>query len=335
MQRNSCTRRLPAGFTLVEILVVIAIIGLLIALLLPAVQAAREAARKVHCQNNLKQIGLALHQHELVWKRFPAAIEDKVTAAFPTVAARNYRWSALAMLTPYLEQSAVYDRLNLDVPLYCPPSFPPSFIHPDNVESVALDVATFRCPSDFGRRVYQEFGPTNYCASYGSGAKGGPYVRTDGVFFVDSKITAGQVSDGLSFTVFFSESLIGTGGPDTTLAAAQAGAQEREVLVRLFAVPLTEPACSNPSAPVTNLRGAAWADGLAWSSGYNHWRVPNSPVPDCCSFLGVWKAARSRHPGGINVLAGDGSVRFLGDNIEVEVWRNLGARNDRNGIPGW
>ena len=314
------------AFTLVEVLVVIAIIGMLLALLLPAVQAAREAARRVQCQNNLKQIGLALHNHEAAWRHFPSAIEDKVTTAFPSVAARNYRWSALAMLTPYLEQSAIYNRLNLNVPMYCPPQFPPWYVHPDNVEAVACDVSTFRCPNDYGQRVVKEFGPTNYVACYRRGGSSGTYVNADGVFYVDSKTRAADITDGLSNTLMFSESLAGTGVPDIPLADALAAGQAKEVMVRLTAVPLSEPACGDTTKPVSHFRDQSWADGLAWSSGYNHWRGPNSPIPDCCSFLGAWKAARSRHPGGVNALRGDGAVTFISDTISLETWRNLATR---------
>jgi len=278
------------------------------------------------CTNNLKQIGLALHNHESVHKFFPPAIEDKVTSAFPSVSPRMYRWSALATLTPYLEQSTVYNQLNLDVPLYCPPSFAPSFVHPDNVQPVACDVNTFRCPSDVARRAYDWAGPTNYCASYGSGADNGTYVDADGMFYVDSKIRPADVTDGLSNTVAFAETLIGSGGPGGTLAAAVSEGRQQEIMVRLMGTPLSESACSDPSRPTSNVRGAVWADGLAWSSGYNHWRTPNSPVPDCCSFRGVWKAARSRHPGGANVLISDGSVRFIGETIDLPTWRGLGSR---------
>ena len=316
------------AFTLIELLVVIAIIGILVALLLPAVQMAREAGRRTQCLNNLKQIGLALHNHELANRFFPSAIDDKVTVAFPTVAARNYRWSTLAMLTPYLEQSVIYNRLNLDIPMYCPPQFPPTNIHPNNAEAVACDVNTFRCPDDPQKRVVEGFGPTNYVVCYGSGANNGAYVQANGVFYVNSKTKIAKVTDGLSNTVFLSESLIGDGTPDVSLADALAGGQAKDVMVRLTTVPLSEPACSDTTKPVSHFRNQTWADGLAWSSGYSHWRTPNSPLPDCCSFVGAWKAARSRHPGGVNVLRGDGSVTFVAETITLDLWRNLGARND-------
>ena len=316
------------AFTLVELLVVIAIIGILISLLMPAVQAARDAARRMSCENNLKQIGLALCNHESAHKFFPPAIEDKVTEAFPSVSPRMYRWSALAKLTPYLEQSTVYNRLDLDVPLYCTPSFPPSFVHTDNVDSVASIVRMFRCPNDRGGRVYDWAGPTNYCASYGSGANYGSYPDADGVFYVDSNTKPADVTDGLSHTVAFAETLIGSGAAGGTLAEEISKGRQEEIMVRLMATPISESACGDSSRSTSNLRGAVWADGLAWSSGYNHWRTPNSPVPDCCSFKGVWKAARSRHPGGVNVLLCDGSIHFISEDIEPATWRNLGSRND-------
>jgi prepilin-type processing-associated H-X9-DG protein len=212
--------------------------------------------------------------------------------------------------------------------MYCPPLFPPWYIHPDNVEAVACDVNTFRCPTDNGRRVVQEFGPTNYVACYGSGGSSGTYVNADGVFYVDSKTRTADITDGLSNTMFFSESLVGDGSPDIPLADALAAGQAREVMVRLTTVPLSESACGDTTKPVSHFRDQSWADGLAWSSGYSHWREPNSAVPDCCSFLGAWKAARSRHPGGVNALRADGGVTFISDTIRLETWRNLGSRND-------
>ena len=327
-RRQIARQSASPAFTLIELLVVIAIIGILVAVLLPAVQMAREAGRRIQCLNNLKQIGLALHNHELANGFFPSAIDDKVTVAFPTVAARNYRWSTLAMLTPYLEQSVIYNRLNLDIPMYCPPQFPPTNIHPNNAEAVACDVNTFRCPDDPQKRVVDGFGPTNYVVCYGSGANNGTYVQANGVFYVNSKTKIAKVTDGLSNTVFLSESLIGDGTPDVSLADALAGGQAKDVMVRLTTVPLSEPACSDTTQPVSHFRNQTWADGLAWSSGYSHWRTPNSPVTDCCSFVGAWKAARSLHPGGVNVLRGDGGVVFVADTINLDLWRNLGARND-------
>src|SRR5512139_1124671 len=113
MESSSTEARLNRGFTLIELLVVIAIIGLLIALLLPAVQAAREAARRAQCVNNLKQLGLALHNFESTYKRFPSACYDPIFLDPVTKNWRNERgrWSYLVLLLPYVEQKALYDDL--------------------------------------------------------------------------------------------------------------------------------------------------------------------------------------------------------------------------------
>src|SRR3712207_4012952 len=114
-------RRRPA-FTLIELLVVIAIIAILIALLVPAVQKVREAAARMQCQNNLKQLGLALHNYEGAVKRLPAAFKGDPPAGAP-YPAYFYSWSALAIINPYLEQTAIYNKMDLTQPIYVPPAY--------------------------------------------------------------------------------------------------------------------------------------------------------------------------------------------------------------------
>src|SRR6187549_3640445 len=118
MTMHSHPRSQRRAFTLIELLVVIAIIAVLIGLLLPAVQKVREAASRTQCQNNLKQIGLALHNYEGAYKAFPSSHWRKVWAADPTNPQGHFRWSGLAQLTPFLEQDAVYRGLDMTVPLY-------------------------------------------------------------------------------------------------------------------------------------------------------------------------------------------------------------------------
>jgi len=327
----SCTRMLrrrTRGFTLIELLVVIAIIGILIGMLLPAVQAAREAARRASCQNNLRQIALAMHNHESSRRCFPSAYESKVTAAYPAVPAYYYRWSAFALLTPYLEQSVIYNKLNLDVPLICAGVFPAPSIHPDNVDAVALEVGTFRCPSDPAPRMSADWGPSSFVVCHGSGRNGGAYADSDGVFYGNSRTRMADIVDGTSNTAALCETLVSSGKPAGTLATAMAAGETRDVIVSIRAR-LDDVVCTTPSQPTDYHRGQAWADGGQTCTGYNHYLAPNAPAPDCSSSpFGFWKGARSQHPGGVNLVLTDGSVRFAANTVDLGIWRIVGSRAD-------
>jgi prepilin-type processing-associated H-X9-DG protein/prepilin-type N-terminal cleavage/methylation domain-containing protein len=316
------------GFTLVELLVVIAIIGVLVALLLPAVQAAREAARRTQCVNNLKQIGIAMHNHHDTHRVFPPGSEWKVHPDYPTIAAMLFRWSSHARITPFIEQYAIYQGLDMDMPLYGhdgTTNVTGFGVHPDNQQAVAQMVATFLCPSDRGRQLDPAFGSINYMACYGSGAANGATSDADGVLFTNSRMRFADILDGTSNTAMFSESLIGPGGdfqnppfdnPLELVLWVSGGGPTRP----------SEAGCASPAFAFAT-RGERWVDGAALYSGYNHWYGPNADQPDCMGRSGIWKAARSRHPGGVNVLFCDGSVRFVGETIELATWRALGSRN--------
>jgi len=318
------------GFTLVELLVVIAIIGLLVALLLPAIQASRESARRSSCTNNLRQIGTAAQNFHGVHGSFPVGAESREYAANPTNPWTFYRWSSLAHLTPFLEDSNVYNSLNLKVPLYTGPTSTPG---PENARGVALVVPVFLCPSDHGQRVSANFGPTNYAACAGSGTGGGSPHDADGVFYVNSETSIQQITDGTSHTALVSESLLGypEGGP-------LARDVQRDYKFVLSA-PLSDTNCQNtPQWNISNGRGFSWASGEFRCALYNHFYLPNENVPDC---IGVQlggglsmvytpfgrRAARSNHAGGVNLLLADGSVRFVRDAIDPALWRGLSTRD--------
>ncbi|MFO0817635.1 MAG: DUF1559 domain-containing protein [Pirellulales bacterium] len=316
------------AFTLVELLVVIAIIGVLVALLLPAVQAAREAARRSSCSNNLKQLGLALHNFEGVYQVLPSAYEYKVTTTYPAVPNWAYRWSIHASLSPFLEQSNIHNALRLDAPLHLIGMTPA--IDPQNAPIVALQVPVLLCPSDRKAVVTPNWGSVNYVANWGTGLNAGADLNADGLFYIDSKKRFADILDGLSNTAALSETTLGTAAAPSTLAAITGTRDEQNAMIWLLNSPMSDAECGQGSKPAHFTRGDKWADGAASTTGYHHYYSPNIKKPDCYSRVGTWKAARSRHPGGVMVLAADGSVKFVSNTVTLAVWRNFASIADGN-----
>ncbi len=314
------------GVTLVELLVVIAIIGALVALLLPAVQSARESARRTSCINNLKQLGLAMQNHVSAKQYFPAGAVAREYPAAPTAAHTFYRWSALAELTPYMENSVAYESLDLSVPLY---GVDLAITEP-NIAGVRIFVPEFICPSDEGRPVDDDFGPTNYAVCTGAGENGGLPKAGTGVFFVNSQVRPSQITDGTSNTAAASESLLGQ-----PTDAAHDPRYEYKFALR---APLSDAICSasqqwNYSDP----RGFAWVNGEYRAALYNHYLLPNDTTPDCIGVVVTgsasirftpygWRTARSSHPGVVNVLLADGSVQTKSDAIDRAAWQAASTR---------
>jgi prepilin-type N-terminal cleavage/methylation domain-containing protein/prepilin-type processing-associated H-X9-DG protein len=354
------------GFTLIELLVVIAIIAVLIALLLPAVQAAREAARRAQCMNNLKQIGLALHNYHSTVNSFPVGF------LFPSppnpggsnalgIPDLHWRWSVLAQLSPYMEQSAVYNALNFNWPIAPGPGASGPFAgyaaykpFPVNTTAMITRVAFFTCPSDgaTGQATLPDgvtaIAPSNYHFCTGDGQPGSGTVGdagnptngaqpADGVFILGQPQSAATILDGTSNTIAASEQLIGpaTGTTTTTAGATPVPQDVRRAAVYVSSTPLPDngPAvgCNNAIAGWRLDKGYAWWDGDYRSSLYNHYLTPNSKTYDCWQSSPphdpAIKAARSNHPGGVNVLFCDGHTRFAKDSVSLSTWRALGTRN--------
>src|SRR5262245_9169048 len=211
------TRR--TAFTLIELLVVMAIIAILIGLLLPAVQKVREAANRMKCANNLKQLGLAVHNYESATGELPAGwLGNSGLPAYTLFPDYYFSWSALAQLNPYLEQTNIYNMMDLLQPIYMPPAFSVTAANQFAVQQV---VKLFLCPSDKQQPVSKAYGepvigPTNYAACLGSGTTNGgaPFgspLNTDGMFQGVKKLRFADVSDGMSNTACMSESILGDG----------------------------------------------------------------------------------------------------------------------------
>lgn len=321
------------GFTLIEVLVVISILGLLMALLLPAVQAAREAARRAQCANNLKQIGLALHNYHESNQTFPMNYSADLPAGFNFNAVRGY--SALTRLLPYLEQQTLYASINYDVQP-APTRTDTAFEYPQNQTAYATTVGVYLCPSD-GLSTPTPHG-CNYRGNYGVGPSHATTAETydsgNGFYNWPAVLSASSFPDGLSHTVAYSERLRGTGASSALAPDRDFG----EINLTLYAVvrdaDYALACCRYASAhgfPASRQAGFTWFFADVECTGYCHAQEPNGRIPDAVEIgeSAHWgiATARSLHPGGVNALTADGSVRFVSESIARKVWRALGTRN--------
>ncbi|QDV69600.1 Type II secretion system protein G precursor [Rosistilla carotiformis] len=314
--------RWSRGFTLVELLVVIAIIGILVGLLLPAVQAAREAARRMQCSNNLKQMTLALHNYESTHRVFPPG-----SLGYPFV------WSPQSQLLPFVEQGSLKDLLVYEVPPLAAFGAGYNTTQVTQNDTAAKQQLPFMtCPSDGESVPGSDYGGISYPGSAGSGINNvadatddGSISNSDGIFFTKSKIGFRDVIDGTSHTIAFGEQLLGDG--QNSLPANN---DFRRRVVELATSTQTTPAaCAPGSAPAwSGQRGAKWVNGHLADSMFNLYYTPNSKDPDCHNGYHNFAlvSARSNHPGGVQTSLIDGSVRFVGETIDLTVWRSAGTR---------
>ena len=296
-----------SGFTLIELLVVIAIIAVLMALLVPAVQRVREAASRTQCQNNFKQMALAAHNHQSAKRAFPAGTLNPYGPDDSTTD-DNRTW--FHFLLPYMEQQGLYDAVE-DFRLS---GGPMNFLYSGSLaQHVKTIVPICICPSDphqpktvtFAAHGQQGFhGNIAGCAgstTFNEVGIGGD--KLDGIFFWKSAVRPRQITDGTSNTLLFAEIVI------------------------------TE------DITTSDTRGRYWNNAFQGSVIFSTLNPPNSSVPDhlqwCQSIptapcttgnTNIVLSARSVHANGINASMADGSVHFIGNDIDPAVYRALGTR---------
>jgi prepilin-type processing-associated H-X9-DG protein len=329
---------------LIELLVVIAIIAVLIALLLPAVQAAREAARRAQCVNNLKQIGVALHNYITAFDVLPPG-------RFNTyISGQGNCWGAYSQLLPQLDQVAVFNSLNFNL---APDSTTTSV---SNSTGFQTFINSLLCPTDSVPQLItvsgSQFATHNYNLNTGSGYSvvQNPVTPLVGVpngpFYENSKVGPAAFVDGMSNTAAVTETVRSTSS--STYATDPLGVFLVTGDNATTGPPISSDAdyaslCLSLPSSTTQFqatRGVRWHYGAPGHTMYNHLRAPNDNKPDCrgglphstrtpalWSWLSLNIAARSKHAGGVNSLLADGHVQFIKNSINVLVWQGLGSRN--------
>jgi prepilin-type N-terminal cleavage/methylation domain-containing protein/prepilin-type processing-associated H-X9-DG protein len=328
--------RFARGFTLVEALVVIAILGILISLLLPAVQAARESARRLQCANHLKQLGLGLHHYVSAQGSFPGL------GATPQT-----NFSVQARILPYLELPALGRAMDFRQPLMLGGGGSAQ-VNPVQAVAAQTVVPILLCPSDGNHPEFPGFlffappggasAGTNYVVCGGSGT--GTYYDlrypSDGMFWSKSGIRFKDLSDGASRTLMMSESLLGTNS-ETNGPQPDDPKRQMASMCSQFSLNPNGPGLvgvNNPDlerlvATATywrGCRGGAWIWGRECITTFSAYMTPNPRIPDMSARGTGFFAARSNHPGGLNALLADGSVHFIGDSVQRDLWRALSTR---------
>ena len=340
--------RRRSAFTLIELLVVIAIIAVLIALLLPGVQAAREAARRMQCTNNMKQLGLAMHNYESANGCLPPQMVLTYSAT-GSVAWKSI-WGASSRVLPYLESGGIYNAIN----------YTNKVTDIANQTAASTQIATFLCPSEVNTQPYTTTSASGVTTSYGVSN----YTWCEGTWYTFGGVTSTTPTQGAigvnlgrtfaSFTDGLSNSLLGAevktyapvnhdcGLPPASAPTGPAAYPDVPTVLASIAASASASGCKSV-AGINGLPGGGhtrWCNGNSFYDGFTTALPPNSRSPAGSTALDsdmtsededdggpTYSAVTSRsyHPGGVNALFGDGSVHYIKNTINWQTWRSVGT----------
>jgi prepilin-type N-terminal cleavage/methylation domain-containing protein/prepilin-type processing-associated H-X9-DG protein len=325
------------GFTLIELLVVIAIIGVLIALLLPAVQSAREAARRAQCTNNLKQLGLALHNYHSINDCVPPSGQ----AGDWNVCKQNF--SMKSRMLGNLEQQQLYNSINFSIPNQWISIGYDSF---QNQTVRRVNIATFNCPSDAQGPIVNG-GVSQYpnnigMARYSNGwYPGGPAWFLGADRILNIVVTFATFEDGLSNTAMFSEFVKGKQANAKNgvhlsyqgITSATLDSNMRDITGNYTINKACQAAPYGAYTSAWDWKGEYWmTHDMGRGGGYNHVNMPNQKSCEAGSQIDGFIGASSMHPGGVNVMMADGSVRFVKNTVAQLVWYGVATMNGGEAI---